>query len=54
MTEENETTEEAETTVQEPAAVENETGQEDAPAEAVVEPKDDGIKRRWYAIHAYR
>lgn len=53
MTEENETTEEAETAAEETAAVESESAQEDAPAEAAPEPKDDGIKRRWYAIHAY-
>jgi transcriptional antiterminator NusG len=53
VSEENEPTEEAETAAEETAAVESESAQEDAPAEAAPEPKDDGIKRRWYAIHAY-
>ncbi len=59
MTEENETIEEtAETSVEESAPPEDvEAGAEAADstdADAVpAPPVDDGIKRRWYAIHAY-
>ncbi len=51
MTEENETIEEAVETEAAAPAEEAESAAEDA--EAPAPPVDDGIKRRWYAIHAY-
>ena len=38
---------------EEPSGEEDEDEEEEAPEEELFVPKDDGIKRRWYAIHAY-
>jgi len=50
VTEENEPIEET-TETEEPVSVEDVESSEEAEVEAP--PVDDGIKRRWYAIHAY-